>query len=174
MDQDKIGKFIAECRKEKSFTQAALAEQLGITDRAVSKWERGKNMPDLSIMPDLCELLGISVNELLTGEHIEMEDYRNMERCSGEPCCIFAERICADNEKEILKMEKDTKEKVTADEMMDDLIYLAELIDFMGITSCLAVRRTLSERMTDKLTDSIAGMADEVLEKWEDYQDKTE
>ena len=50
-----------------------------------------------------------------------MEDYRNMERCSGEPCCIFAERICADNEKEILKMEKDTKEKVTADEMMDDL-----------------------------------------------------
>ena len=77
MDQDKIGKFIAECRKEKSFTQAALAEQLGITDRAVSKWERGKNMPDLSIMPDLCELLGISVNELLTGEHIEMEDYRN-------------------------------------------------------------------------------------------------
>ena len=103
-----------------------------------------------------------------------MEDYRNMERCSGEPCCIFAERICADNEKEILKMEKDTKEKVTADEMMDDLIYLAELIDFMGITACLAVRGTLSERMTDKLTDSIAGMADEVLEKWEDYQDKTE
>ena len=93
-----------------------------------------------------------------------MEDYRNMERCSGEPCCIFAERICADNEKEILKMEKDTKEKVTADEVMD----------FMGITSCLAVRGTLSERMTDKLTDSIAGMADEVLEKWEDYQDKTE
>ena len=42
-----------------------------------------------------------------------MEDYRNMERCSGEPCCIFAERICADNEKEILKMEKDTKEKET-------------------------------------------------------------
>ncbi len=71
-------------------------------------------------------------------------------------------------------MEKDTKEKVTADEVMDDLIYLAELIDFMGITSCLAVRGTLSERMTDKLTDSIAGMADEVLEKWEDYQDKTE
>ena len=86
-----------------------------------------------------------------------MEDYRNMERCSGEPCCIFAERICADNEKEILKMEKDTKEKVTADEVMDDLIYLAELIDFMGITSCLAVRGTLSERMTDKLTDPLQG-----------------
>lgn len=59
---------------------------------------------------------------------------------------------------------KDRKEKVMADEMVDDLIYLAELIDFTGIVSCLAVRGTLSERMTDKLTDSIAGMADEVLE----------
>ena len=83
MDQDKIGKFIAECRKEKSFTQAALAEQLGITDRAVSKWERGKNMPDLSIMPDLCELLGISVNELLTGEHIR--DGRLQKHSGTEP-----------------------------------------------------------------------------------------
>ena len=63
---------------------------------------------------------------------------------------------------------------MTADELIDDLIYQAELIDFMGISSCLAVRVTFSERMTDKLTDSIAGMADEVLEKWEDYQDKTE
>ena len=87
---------------------------------------------------------------------------------------IFENSAVIFDEKEILKMEKDTKEKVTADEMMDDLIYLAELIDFMGITSWLAVRGTLSERMTDKLTDSIAGMADEVLEKWEDYQDKTE
>ena len=86
-----------------------------------------------------------------------MEDYRNMERCSGEPCCVFAERICADNEKEILKMEKDRKEKVMADEMVDDLTYLAELIDFTGIVSCLAVRGTLSERMTDKLTDSMQG-----------------
>ncbi len=70
-------------------------------------------------------------------EDYKMEDYRNMERCSGEPCCVFAERICADNEKEILKMEKDRKEKVMADEMVDDLIYLAELIDFTGIVSCL-------------------------------------
>lgn len=98
-----------------------------------------------------------------------MEDYRNMERCSGEPCCIFAEKLCADNEKEILK-----RKEADVGEMLDDLIYLAELIDFTGIVSCLAVRGTLSERITDKLTDSLAGMADEVLEKWEDYQDKTE
>ena len=102
-----------------------------------------------------------------------MEDYRNMERCSGEPCCIFAERICADNYKELLEKEKQYGEEVFS-EMLDDLLYLAELIDFMGITSCLAARRTLSERLTDKLTDSIAGLADEVLEKWENYQDKAE
>ena len=76
MDQEKIGRFIASLRKEKQFTQASLAEQLGITDRAVSKWENGKSMPDISIMMDLCSLLEININELLTGEHIKMEDYK--------------------------------------------------------------------------------------------------
>lgn len=75
MDQVKIGKFIAECRKEKGYTQASLAEKLMITDRAVSKWETGKSLPDSSIMLELCELLSINVNELLKGEHIDMEEY---------------------------------------------------------------------------------------------------
>ncbi len=75
MDQVKIGKFVAECRKGKGLTQAKLAETLGITDRAVSKWETGKSMPDASLMLPLCEILGISVNELLSGERIEMENY---------------------------------------------------------------------------------------------------
>ena len=75
MDQVKIGKFIAECRKNKKFTQADLAEKLNITDRAVSKWETGNGMPDSSIMLELCNILGISVNELLSGEVINMEDY---------------------------------------------------------------------------------------------------
>jgi transcriptional regulator with XRE-family HTH domain len=74
MDQEKIGKFIAECRKENGYTQASLAEKLGITDRAISKWENGKSMPDASIMLELCELLKINVNELLTGEHIIMDN----------------------------------------------------------------------------------------------------
>ena len=74
MNQEKIGKFIASCRKECGFTQASLAEKLGITDRAVSKWETGKSIPDASIMLELCNLLEISVNELLTGEHIAMEN----------------------------------------------------------------------------------------------------
>lgn len=75
MDQIKIGKFIAFCRKEQGMTQAVLAEKLGISDRAVSKWETGKSMPDSGIMLELCELLKINVNKLLSGEHITMEDY---------------------------------------------------------------------------------------------------
>ena len=75
MDQIKIGKFIASCRKEEGMTQAELAEKLGISDRAVSKWETGKSMPDSGIMLELCEFLKINVNELLSGERIMAEFY---------------------------------------------------------------------------------------------------
>ena len=74
MDQLKTGKFIAECRKQKNLTQMQLAEKLGITDKAISKWERSIAMPDTSIMLELCDILGISVNELLSGEKISMEN----------------------------------------------------------------------------------------------------
>ncbi len=74
MNQIKIGEFISSQRRKNNLTQAALAEKLGITDRAVSKWERGKGLPDASLMLDLCEILGITVNELLNGEKISMEN----------------------------------------------------------------------------------------------------
>ena len=74
MDQIKIGRFIAERRKKVNLTQMQLSEKLGITDKAVSKWERGIAMPDTSIMLKLCDILGISVNELLCGEKIDMEN----------------------------------------------------------------------------------------------------
>ena len=74
MNQIKIGKFIAECRKNVNLTQMQLAEKLNITDRAISKWETGRAMPDSSIMLELCDILGISVNELLSGEKINMEN----------------------------------------------------------------------------------------------------
>lgn len=76
MDQIKIGKFIASCRKGKNLTQKDLAEKLGITDRAISKWETGRGLPDSSIMLDLCNELGISVNELLSGEKLTIESYQ--------------------------------------------------------------------------------------------------
>ena len=75
MDMIKIGKFISECRKQKNLTQLELAEKLNVTDRAISKWECGRSMPDSSIMLELCKILGISVNELLTGERLDMKDY---------------------------------------------------------------------------------------------------
>ncbi len=75
MNQMDTGKFIAGCRKEKGLTQAQLAEKLNITDRAVSKWETGKCMPDSSIMLELCNILDVTVNELFTGERIERNDY---------------------------------------------------------------------------------------------------
>ena len=74
MDQIKIGRFIAERRKNGGLTQAQLAEKLGITDKAISKWERGIAMPDTSIMLELCDILEINVNELLSGEKIEMNN----------------------------------------------------------------------------------------------------
>ena len=76
MNQKAIGAFIAACRKEKKLTQMQLAEKLNITNRAVSKWETGKSCPDVSIMLELCDILGITVNELLSGERITMENYQ--------------------------------------------------------------------------------------------------
>ncbi len=75
MDQVKIGKFIAERRRKTSLTQMQLAEKLGITDRAISKWETGKSLPDASIMLRLCDILNISVNDLLCGEVVTMDNY---------------------------------------------------------------------------------------------------
>ena len=81
MNQIKIGSFIAERRKMKSLTQAQLAEKLGITDRAVSKWENGRSLPDSAIMLELCEILEITVNDLLCGEVVVMEKYdKEMEK----------------------------------------------------------------------------------------------
>ena len=92
MNQIKIGKFIAECRKKNNLTQMQLAEKLNITDRAISKWENGKGMPDSSIMLDLCNELKISVNELLCGELIEMNNYNE-----------FAEKTLLEMNKSIKK-----------------------------------------------------------------------
>ena len=76
MDQIKIGRFIAECRKKQNLTQLQLAEKLNVTDRAVSKWETGKSLPDSSLMLPLCEVLKITVNDLLSGEVVTVEQYQ--------------------------------------------------------------------------------------------------
>ena len=101
MDQIKIGKFIAECRKKNNLTQMQLAEKLNITDRAISKWENGKAMPDSSIMLDLCNELKISVNELLSGEMIEMNNYNE----KAEQNLLEMKRQKEETDKRLLAME---------------------------------------------------------------------
>ena len=76
MNQEKIGKFIAECRKNKKMTQSELAEKLGVTDKSIGNWENARCMPDLSLFKPLCNELGITINDLLSGEKISKEKYQ--------------------------------------------------------------------------------------------------
>ena len=76
MDQSKIGKFIAECRKNNKLTQEQLAEKLGVTSKSISRWENGKTMPDLSLMRPLCDILDITINELISGGRIDKKEYQ--------------------------------------------------------------------------------------------------
>ena len=101
MDQVKIGKFIAECRKNNNLTQMQLAEKLNITDRAISKWENGKAMPDSSIMLDLCKELKINVNELLSGEVIKMDNYNE----KAEELLIEMKKQKEEADKKMLQLE---------------------------------------------------------------------
>ena len=76
MNQEKIGKFIAQCRKNRKMTQSELAEKLGVTDKSIGNWENGRNMPDLSQFKPLCDELGITINDLLSGEKISNAQYQ--------------------------------------------------------------------------------------------------
>ena len=76
MDQIKIGRFIADERKRKGYTQKQLSEKLEISDKTISKWERGNGFPEISLLLPLCNELEITVNELLSGERVSEEDYR--------------------------------------------------------------------------------------------------
>ena len=76
MNQDKIGKFIAKKRKEKNLTQMQFAEKLGVSDRSVSNWENGKNMPDMSLFPIISKELNITINDLMSGEIVEKKEYQ--------------------------------------------------------------------------------------------------
>ena len=76
MNQEKIGKFIQQCRKKKRLTQSELAEKLGVSDRTVGNWENGRNMPDLSLFKPLCDELDITINELISGEKLKKEVYQ--------------------------------------------------------------------------------------------------
>ena len=92
MDQQKIGSFIAENRRTKGFTQIEFAEKLGVSNKSVSRWETGKNLPDVSLFLPICDVLDISVNELIIGEHITMQENKKADE-------ILVETIKASNKK---------------------------------------------------------------------------
>lgn len=127
MNQTDIGKFIAKCRKEKRLTQAQLAEKLNLTDRAVSKWETGKSMPDSSIMLELCEILGITVNELLSGEKIDTEIY---------------EKKADEN---LIALKRNDENNITKNVIVSTLFSVTLLI---GIMVCLICDFAISGRLT--------------------------
>ncbi len=133
MNQTQIGTFIAKCRKEQKLTQAQLAEKLNITDRAVSKWETGKSMPDSSIMLELCGILGITVNELLSGEKIEMkhdEKYMNYEKKAEENLIAL----------------KQKNENILSKNRIIEILFSVAL--FLGIVVCLTCDIAISGRLT--------------------------
>ena len=101
MNQEKIGKFIAENRKKKNLTQVELAEQLGVTDRSISKWENGRGMPDVSIFDDLCNILGISVNELLKGQYLSNE---NVEKVSSQNIIEYSNYLKKKEKNKIIRI----------------------------------------------------------------------
>ena len=118
MNQIKIGRFIAERRKKKNITQSQLAEKLNVTDRAVSKWETGKSMPDTAIMLDLCNILDITVNELLYGEEIIMENKNDK------------------NEQILIEMAKEVEHK---NKTIWTAMYVILIVSIIGLLGGLAI-----------------------------------
>ena len=132
MDQVKIGKLIAERRKSVNLTQLQLAEVLGLTDRAISKWETGKSLPDSSVMLQLCGILKITVNDLLSGEVVSMENYNE------------------EMEKKLLEMVRQKEEK-------DRMLLKAELI--VGIVSFIPLMiATIFVAYNQSLAEWIRGL----------------
>ena len=110
MDQIKTGKFIADERKKKGYTQRQLAEQLGISDKTISKWERGNGFPEISLLLPLCNELDLSVNELLTGERISETEYREK---------------AEENMVNLVKEAQESKKKIILSGMVSALVIIA-------------------------------------------------
>lgn len=116
MDQIKIGGFIAEERKRKGYTQKILSEKLGISDKTISKWERGNGFPEVSLLIPLCSELDITVNELLSGEMVSEEQYR---------------KKAEENMVNLVKEAQENKKKIILSVMVGILTILAAVPLFM-------------------------------------------
>ena len=110
MDQIKIGKFIAEERKAKKYTQRELADKLSISDKTISKWERGNGFPEVSLLLPLCNELEITVNELLSGERLQAMDYK---------------KKAEENMVNLVKEAQESKKKIIMSAMVSVLVIVA-------------------------------------------------
>ncbi|NFC89521.1 XRE family transcriptional regulator [Clostridium botulinum] len=132
MNQIEIGIFIAKCRKEMNLTQEQLAEKLSITNRAVSKWETGKSIPDASLMLELCDVLKINVNELLSGKKL--------------------------NEAEIEeKSEKNTLSLIATRHELANMQILTEILIMVGIIVAITLTSLLAASIVQKVITIIIG-----------------
>lgn len=101
MDYERIGSFISSLRKEKNLTQAKLAEKIFVSEKTISKWENGKGVPDTTTLPLLCEVLSVSINELLNGEKIKNQDYTQ----KAEKKLLEMRKLKENSDKHLLTME---------------------------------------------------------------------
>ena len=132
MDQVKIGKFISERRKKANLTQMQLAEKLNITDRAVSKWETGRAMPDSSIMLELCGILDISVNDLLCGEVVTMDNYN---------------KELENNLLEMVKQKQEADKRLLRIELLVGILCLAVLAALTAFVSLVDIEEWIKETL---------------------------
>ena len=133
MDQIKIGKFISKKRKEKGLTQESLAEKIGISSRAVSKWENGICMPDSGTIPELCEILNITINDLFSGEIIDMKN--NEKKLEENMLELIKEK--EEKDKQLLKLEYVIG--FTASIMFLVLIFVASYIEMPTIIRIILI-----------------------------------
>lgn len=101
MDYNKIGNFIMSERKAKKLTQSKLAEKLFVSEKTISKWENGNGIPDTNILPQLCEILNITINELLNGERLSSQDYTH----KAESKLLELQKSKEENDKMLLRFE---------------------------------------------------------------------
>ncbi|MBQ7781815.1 MAG: helix-turn-helix transcriptional regulator [Lachnospiraceae bacterium] len=132
MNQEKIGKFISCCRREKNMTQEEVAEVLGVSNKSVSRWENGRTMPDVSLFEPLCDCLGITISELIAGERLEQE------------------KIIEQNEKNVLSIAVTKKE-------LDWLYMLSNVLLACGILITLTMTKLFATTITEHLTTIVSG-----------------
>ena len=132
MDQQKIGTFISECRKEKGLTQAQFAEKLGVSDKSVSRWENGRTMPDMSLYEDICGILGVQVSELLYAR--KMEDQEKITQGERSALVIFKTRSA-----------------------LETFGIFTEILIFVGIIITITLTKVLAETPSQMVITMICG-----------------